>query len=77
MNTATMNDCIMTDVTTVTNYSFCLLIGAMDDRPILNVYKISDPDAVNVTTNYSIEPNAAFFSDNHIANNGRIFRKKT
>jgi hypothetical protein len=63
---------IVPDGNIVAYNCFCTPIGTMDHGAILYIHFISDADAVNITTKYGIEPNAALIPHNNIPNNGGI-----
>src|SRR5687767_14780535 len=49
----------------------------MNNRAILYIYFIAHSYAVNITSYYSIEPDAAIFSCDHITNNCCVWSNKT
>src|ERR1051325_3528501 len=50
----------------------CSFESAMDHCTVLNIYFIANTNTVHITTDYSIEPYAAFITHDNIANNCRI-----
>jgi hypothetical protein len=77
MQTTSMNDRIMPDTAPVSNYCFCFLIGAMNNRSILYIDLVADPDAVDIPSDHGIKPDAAMISDNHITKDRGIISYKT
>jgi hypothetical protein len=56
----------------VANGSFCFLVGAMDNCPILNISIVANPNLVYIATDNGIKPNRAMFAQHNITNNGGI-----
>ena len=44
----------------------------MDDRAVLNVGPVPDPDYVDVATHGAPEPDAAFTADDHVTDHHRV-----
>src|SRR5579859_1406260 len=63
---ATMYDRIMSDGYIAADYCLGSFVCAMDNHAILYIHFISDPDDIDITPYYSIEPNAAIVPHHYI-----------
>jgi hypothetical protein len=72
-----MYDGIMTDRYVVADYHLGFLVGSVDDDAILDVYFVTDPDAVDIAPDDGIEPDTALIANLHVTYHGGIGRQKT
>src|SRR5260221_13932754 len=74
---ASVDDGIMADRDIVSDNGPGLLIGGMDHHPVLDISFASDPDAVDIATNYGVEPYTAILAYFHVTDYGGIGGDKT
>jgi len=74
---ATMYDGVMADGDVVPDDRLGFLVGGMDDDAILDIDLVADADAVDVTTDDGIEPDAAFIAYLYVADDGGIRSDET
>jgi len=77
MNGAAVHKRIVPDRNIIPNDRSCFLVGAMNDRAVLNVNMIANGNGVYITANNSIEPKAAMVSGGDIATNGCVGSEPT
>lgn len=56
----------------VSDAGWIFFVGTVDDSIVLDVDPVTDADAIYITTDHGIEPDAAVVAHPHIANNGGI-----
>jgi hypothetical protein len=77
MKGAAMDNGVMANGDLVTDEGFASFKGAVDHCPVLDIYLVTDPDAVHVPPNYGIKPDAAIHAHHHIPYNGGVGRYET
>ena len=76
LNLAAMNNGIVSNGYMITNFSRCTFISSMNNSSVLNVYMIPNLNAVDITANDGVKPNAAPITHQHIADKGGVIRHK-
>lgn len=74
---AAMYDGVMADGDVVADDGPGFLVGGMDDDAVLDIDFVADADAVDVTADDGIEPDAAFIAYLYVADDGGIGSDET
>jgi hypothetical protein len=72
-----MNDRAVPDVYVVPDGCRRFLISTMDDRAILDIDPVADPDEMDVASDHRVKPDAAAVTHHHVADDRRIGSEKT
>ena len=72
---ATVYDGAVADGNVIPDNGGGALIGAVDDRTILDIDLVADPDAVHVAADDALEPEAAVVSGDDVAYDGGVLGK--
>ncbi len=67
-------ECAMADGNVVADGGGGAQVGAVQDGAVLNVDFVANADAVDIAAHHRLKPDAAIVADDHVANDGRIFR---
>src|SRR5690606_33242470 len=64
---AAMNNCAMGNGDIVSDHDPGLLVGAVNNRPVLDVRVIANRYGVHITPNHCVVPNSTVVAHNHLA----------
>src|SRR5690606_40124377 len=72
-----MNDRSVSDIHVAPDSCRRLLIGTMNNRTVLHVASVTNPDRIHIATDHRIKPETTTRSRNHIAHQSRVFGYET
>lgn len=67
MNGAAVQDHVMTDRDLIANHEWMGIMSDMKHAEVLHIRPIADPNVIHIASDHSMEPHAAIFTHDDIA----------